>query len=70
MFYLQAYLTAGQIFVAYKLADPGTIALTRSGVILITALVMVATLRTEISKIQWISIVIQVYSPFSYPRSC
>jgi len=51
-----------QIFVAYKLADPGTIALTRSGVIFITAFVMVTTLRSKISTVQWVAIVIQVSS--------
>ncbi|KAE8451413.1 hypothetical protein EG329_004042 [Mollisiaceae sp. DMI_Dod_QoI] len=48
------------IFVAYKLADPGTIALTRAGVIFITACVMVVTLGTKISKIQWLAIIIQL----------
>ncbi|KUJ08723.1 uncharacterized protein LY89DRAFT_325089 [Mollisia scopiformis] len=48
------------IFVAYKLADPGTIAITRAGVIFITAVVMVATLGTKISKIQWLAIIIQL----------
>ncbi|XMA07251.1 hypothetical protein WAI453_000042 [Rhynchosporium graminicola] len=48
------------IFVAYKLADPGTIALVRSGVIFITALIMVLALRADISKIQWTAIVIQL----------
>lgn len=54
---------ATQIFVSYKLADPGTIALTRSGVIFITAFVMVTTLRTNISTVQWVAIVIQVSFP-------
>jgi drug/metabolite transporter (DMT)-like permease len=49
-----------QIFVLYKLADPGTVQLVRSGVTFITALVMVVTLKSKISKIQWISIIIQV----------
>ncbi|RDW84823.1 UDP-galactose transporter [Coleophoma cylindrospora] len=48
------------IFVAYKLADPGTIQLTKSGVTFITALVMIATLGSKITKIQWIAIVIQI----------
>lgn len=49
-----------QIFVSYKLADPGTIAITRSGLIFITAFVMVTTLRTKISTVQWVAIAIQV----------
>ncbi|KAG4441639.1 hypothetical protein IFR05_002846 [Cadophora sp. M221] len=48
------------IFVAYKLADPGTIALVRSGVIFITALIMVLALGSDISKIQWTAIIIQL----------
>ncbi|KAL2071809.1 hypothetical protein VTL71DRAFT_13044 [Oculimacula yallundae] len=48
------------IFVAYKLADPGTIALVRSGVIFITALIMVLALGADISKIQWTAIIIQL----------
>ncbi|KAH8764790.1 UDP-galactose transporter [Hyaloscypha finlandica] len=48
------------IFVSYKLADPGTIALTRSGVIFITAFVMVTALRSKISTVQWVAIVIQL----------
>lgn len=42
------------------MADPGTIQLTKSGVTFITALVMIATLNTKISKIQWIAILMQV----------
>lgn len=45
------------------MADPGTIQLTKSGVTFITALVMIATLNTKISKIQWIAIVMQVSRP-------
>ena len=44
---------------AYKLADPGTIQLLKSGVTLITALVMLCALGTRIVKLQWIAIVIQ-----------
>ena len=47
------------MFVAYKLADPGTIQLLKSGVTLITALVMLFALGTRIVKLQWIAIVIQ-----------
>ena len=57
---LLTMLTGIQIFVSYKLADPGTIQLTKSGVTFITALVMIATLGAKITKIQWIAIVIQV----------
>lgn len=53
-------LTVTQIFVLYKLADPGTVQLVRSGVTFITAFVMIATLKTKISKIQWIAIILQV----------
>jgi hypothetical protein len=49
-----------QIFVSYKMADPGTIQLTKSGVTFITALVMIGALGAQISKIQWIAIIIQV----------
>jgi hypothetical protein len=45
-----------QIFVSYKMADPGTIQLTKSGATLITALVMIVTINNKISKIQWIAI--------------
>ncbi|TAQ89874.1 hypothetical protein B7494_g1813 [Chlorociboria aeruginascens] len=48
------------IFVAFKLADPGTIQLTKSGVTFITALVMIFTLGSKITKVQWIAIVIQI----------
>ncbi|KAL0939567.1 UDP-galactose transporter [Colletotrichum truncatum] len=53
-------LINNSIFVSYKMADPGTIQLTKSGVTFITALVMIATLNTKISKIQWIAIVMQI----------
>jgi ABC-type Fe3+-siderophore transport system permease subunit len=58
-------LTSIQIFVLYKLADPGTIQLIRSGVTLITALVMLFTLGTRIGKLQWMAIIMQVcvFSP-------
>lgn len=48
------------IFVAYKLADPGTIQLLKSGITLITALVMLFALGTRIVKLQWIAIIIQI----------
>lgn len=50
------------IFVSYKLADPGTISLAKSGVTLITALVMIVALGTRIGKIQWSAISLQVSS--------
>ncbi|KAL3426432.1 UDP-galactose transporter [Phlyctema vagabunda] len=53
-------LINNSIFVSYKLADPGTIQLTKSGVTFITALVMIATLGSKVTKIQWIAIVIQI----------
>ncbi|KAK1979657.1 UDP-galactose transporter [Colletotrichum cereale] len=53
-------LINNSIFVSYKMADPGTIQLTKSGVTFITALVMIATLNTKISKIQWIAILMQI----------
>jgi hypothetical protein len=40
----------------YKIADPGTVNLMRAGMTLITALVMLFTLGTKISKIQWAAI--------------
>ena len=52
-----------QIFVSYKMADLGTIQLTKSGVTFITALVMIITLGSKISRIQWIAIIIQVALP-------
>ena len=51
-----------QIFVAYKLADPGTIQLLKSGITLVTALVMLFALGTRIVKLQWIAIITQVRS--------
>lgn len=44
---------------AYKLADPGTIQLLKSGITLVTALVMLFALGTRIVKLQWIAIIIQ-----------
>jgi hypothetical protein len=49
-----------QLFLSYKMADPGTIQLTKSGVTLITALVMIATLNQQVSKTQWMAITMQV----------
>jgi hypothetical protein len=50
-----------QLFLSYKMADPGTIQLTKSGVTLITALVMIATLNQQVSKTQWMAIAMQVW---------
>jgi hypothetical protein len=44
----------------YKLADPGTISLTKSGVTFITALVIIGTLGTKITGMQWAAILLQV----------
>lgn len=48
---------------AYKLADPGTIQLLKSGITLVTALVMLFALGTRIVKLQWIAIIIQAGAP-------
>ncbi|TQV90396.1 cmp-sialic acid transporter [Cordyceps javanica] len=49
-----------QIFVGYRLADPATIQLTRSGVTFITAMVMRFMLHAQITGKQWLSLVMQV----------
>jgi hypothetical protein len=49
-----------QVFVLFKLADPGTIQLFKSAITIVTAIVMVAAFRTTIAKLQWIAIVLQV----------
>lgn len=48
------------VFVLYKLADPGTIQLIKSGITLVTALVLWFTLGSKIAKLQWIAIMTQV----------
>jgi hypothetical protein len=53
-------IVIAQLFLSYKMADPGTIQLTKSGVTLITALVMIATLNQQVSKTQWMAITMQV----------
>ena len=60
-----------QIFVAYKLADPGTIQLLKSGITLVTALVMLFALGTRIVKLQWIAIIIQAgaFPAFTEPAT-
>ncbi|KAF2668334.1 hypothetical protein BT63DRAFT_425654 [Microthyrium microscopicum] len=48
------------VFVLFRLADPGTIQLIKSGTTLITAVVMILFLKTKIGRGQWIAIVFQV----------
>ncbi len=54
---------------AYKLADPGTIQLLKSGITLVTALVMLFALGTRIVKLQWIAIIIQAGAPKGLTKS-
>ena len=54
---------------SYKLADPGTIQLVKSGVTFITALVMMVVLNTAISKTQWVAIAVQVRHATNEPQS-
>lgn len=49
-----------KIFVSYRLADPATVQLTKSGVACITALVLIVVMRVKVSRVQWLAIVIQV----------
>jgi len=68
-----------KVFLLFRLADPGTISLVRSGITLITALNLLITAGTKISKRQWLAIVFQIcgvlvtqYNPESgslYPLS-
>ncbi|KZZ88481.1 Nucleotide-sugar transporter [Moelleriella libera RCEF 2490] len=51
------------IFVSYQAADPATIQLTKSGVTCITALVLIFALKTEITSVQWLAIILQVRRP-------
>ncbi|KAK3078881.1 hypothetical protein LTS18_006379 [Coniosporium uncinatum] len=48
------------VFVLYRLADPGTIQLIKSGTTLITALVIYCFLGTRIVRGQWLAILLQV----------
>lgn len=48
------------VFVLFKLADPGTIQLIKSGITLITALVLMCTLGTKIARLQWVAIGLQI----------
>lgn len=49
-----------KIFVSYRLADPATVQLTKSGVTCITALVLIVVMRVKVSRVQWLAIVMQV----------
>jgi hypothetical protein len=53
------------VFVLYRLADPGTIQLVKSGGTLITALVIWICLGTKVVRMQWIAIFLQVWSRLS-----
>lgn len=53
-------LTQGQVFVAFRLADPGTIQLVKSGITIITAVISLLLLGTRIVKLQWMGISLQV----------
>lgn len=48
------------VFLQYKLSDPGTIQLIKSGTTLITAVVSLAFLGTKVTRGQWIAISLQV----------
>lgn len=48
------------VFVLYKLADPGTIQLIKSGITLVTGLVLWFTLGSKIAKLQRVAIMLQV----------
>ncbi|KAF2839219.1 hypothetical protein M501DRAFT_772361 [Patellaria atrata CBS 101060] len=48
------------VFVLYRLADPGTIQLIKSGITLITALVLYYGVGTRIVKTQWVAIFLQI----------
>jgi hypothetical protein len=52
--------------VSYKLADPGTIDLTRCAMTVITALVATYAVDVTITKTQWIAVIIQVGDPLLY----
>jgi hypothetical protein len=52
--------------VSYKLADPGTIDLTRCAMTAITAFVATYAVDVTITKTQWIAIIIQVGGQFLY----
>lgn len=48
------------VFLQYKLADPGTIQLIKSGTTLITAVVSMTFLKTKVARGQWLAIALQV----------
>ncbi|KHO00247.1 Nucleotide-sugar transporter [Metarhizium album ARSEF 1941] len=52
------------VFVSYQVADPATISLTKSGVTCVTALVLIFTLNTKVTGVQWLAIVLQVCGLF------
>jgi hypothetical protein len=52
--------------VSYKLADPGTIDLTKCALTAITALVATYAVDVTITKTQWIAVIIQVGGPLLY----
>ena len=49
-----------QQFVVYRMADPGTIQLVKSGITFVTAITIYFTVGTKIQKMQWVAIIIQV----------
>ena len=51
---------------SYKLADPGTIDLTKCALTAITALVATYAVDVIITKTQWIAVIIQVGGPLVY----
>jgi Nucleotide-sugar transporter len=48
------------VFVLFKLADPGTIQLIKSGITLITALALMLTVGQHIARLQWVAIGFQI----------
>ncbi|RCI17269.1 hypothetical protein L249_3151, partial [Ophiocordyceps polyrhachis-furcata BCC 54312] len=54
-------LINNSIFLSYYLADPGTIQLSKSSGALMTAVIMVVSLKTALSRIQWATIFLQVF---------
>jgi drug/metabolite transporter (DMT)-like permease len=59
-FYYASDSNSLQVFLLYKLSDPGTIQLIKSGTTLITAVVSMAFLGTKVTRGQWIAIALQV----------
>ncbi|PHH81140.1 hypothetical protein CDD82_1283 [Ophiocordyceps australis] len=54
-------LINNSIFLSYHLADPGTIQLVKTSGTLVTAIIMVTTLKTSISNTQWAAVFIQMF---------